>query len=457
MNKKWNIVIFGASGDLSKRYLLPALYKMLKKEQHHFIVTGTASSSLSSQQLIDRARPFINDIQESVLEKLVHLVSYQIIDFSVYLDFEKLHKHLIERENGEAYNRLLYLATPANYFCTITEYCAQAGIIKKGNKGDRIAYEKPFGWDLSSAREINSCIKKYLDYEQVYRIDHYLTKELVSTIAWIRFANIFFESLWNKEFIKYIEINLSEKISIENRGTLYDPYGALKDVVQNHMLQLAALTAMDRPDNIFDESIKEKKAAVLQTMKIVDGVLGQYKGYRKEKGVNACSNTETYAALKLMIATPRWKGVPFYLVTGKCLTDKKTFIRIVFKEVERCPLDKAHCSSNILTIRIAPDEGFSLMVNTKRPYSIHESMSVAMDFCYACLFGFDTPDAYEVLLHEIMMGERSIAVRSDEIEFQWSIIEEMKKLNLPLYYYEQGSQGPPEAIEWLTYNQGKKL
>ncbi|MGC2310317.1 MAG: glucose-6-phosphate dehydrogenase [Candidatus Babeliaceae bacterium] len=459
MKTVWTIIIFGAQGDLTRRQLIPALYSMVKRKKHTFIVIGASKEIMAADEVITQATSFIEQPQEEYLSALCALFVYQPLNFDEPTDFLVLKKLIEQQEHmqGSDNKRILYLAAPPQYFAQITEYSAQAGIIERGNQDQRVIYEKPFGWDLASSHAINQSIEKYLTQQQIYRIDHYLTKELVSNIVLVRFTNIFFEPLWINRFIDYIEIDLRETVSLEGRGAFYDRYGALKDVVQNHMLQMAALIGMEKPHNIFDDSIKDSKAAVLSKMRAVDGILGQYEGYQEEKGVKPQSKTETYAALKLFIDTPRWKDVPFYLVTGKCLEKKSTIIRIVFKVVESCPLDEpVMCSPNVLIIRITPDEGFSLVVNAKKPYSIHESIPVSMDFCYSCLFGPDTPGAYEVLLHEVMLGERSIAVRSDEIEYQWSVIEMVKQLNLPLYTYKKDSIGPAQALEWLAHNQGKK-
>jgi len=280
----------------------------------------------------------------------------------------------------------------------------------------------------------------------VYRIDHYLTKEIVSNIAMIRFTNCVFEPLWSHRYIDQVQIIASETIGLEGRGAYYDQFGALRDVVQNHMLELLALVCMESPEKLTGDFVRGERAKVLEKVQFVEGILGQYEGYAQEESVQPNSTTETYASLKFFVNNARWSGVPFYIKTGKCLDKKETTIHIKFKQVDclllrGCPMD-----SNWLTIKIAPDQAFLLTLNAKDPNSIDKIVPVQMEFCHSCIFGLQTPQAYEVIFEEVMRGEQSISVRYDEIEFAWQIIDQIFAQKLRVYQYKKATTGPQEEI-----------
>jgi glucose-6-phosphate 1-dehydrogenase len=282
----------------------------------------------------------------------------------------------------------------------------------------------------------------------VYRIDHYLTKEVVNNIAMIRFANLVFEPLWSQQYIDEVHITLSESIGIEERGHYYDAFGALRDVVQNHMLELLALICMETPEKLSGDFIRTERAKVLKKVRFSDGILGQCESYKTEKDIQTNSHTETYAFLKLFVDNQRWRGVPFYVKTGKYLNKKETVIHVKFKTVDclllkGCPLD-----SNWLTIQIDPEAVISLTLNIKTPGDKDQMVPVDMEFCHSCIFGIKTPKAYEVLLAEIMQGEQAIAVSFDEITSAWKIVDEIIGRKLPLYTYTKGSKGPEQAHEF---------
>jgi glucose-6-phosphate 1-dehydrogenase len=309
-------------------------------------------------------------------------------------------------------------------------------------------YEKPFGHDLKSAQTINECIKNNINETQVYRIDHYLTKEVVSNIAMIRFTNCVLEPLWSNRYIDQVQIVLSESGGIEGRGAFYDSAGALRDVVQNHMLEMLALICMESPEKLTGDYIRAERVKVLEKVRFIDGILGQYNGYLSEKSVNASSRTDTYASLKLAVDTPRWAGVPFYLKTGKRLDKKETIIHIKFKQVDCLLMRGCPTDSNWLTIQIAPEAIFLLTLNAKVVGSSDQVAPVGMEFCHSCVYGLQTPEAYEVLLEEVMRGEQSISVRFDEIEYAWNLTDTIIAKQLPVYQYEQGSTGPQEEKDF---------
>jgi glucose-6-phosphate 1-dehydrogenase len=449
------IVLFGISGDLARRKLIPALYRLMA-ERHidSFVVIGAAFEDITIEVVLERAKPFIHDLDETTWQSFSARCYYQQLNFKELSDFKKLSDRIqkLEAEYALSGNRLVYFAAAAYFFCTLTQHVVQAGIIEKKSEQNRswhrVVYEKPFGHDLASAQDINACIDTYLHESQIYRIDHYLTKELVSNIALMRFTNCVLEPLWNSRFIDQVQITLSEKIGLENRGSYYDSYGALCDVVQNHMLELMALVGMEAPEKLAGEYVRNARSAVLEKIKVVDGILGQYEGYSNEVGVAPESTTDTFAALYLTIDNPRWAGVPFYLRTGKFLDKKETIIRIKFKQVD-CLLTR-HCpsDSNWLTIQISPEALFSLTLNTKKPDRTDEVTPVALTFCHSCVFGPRTQEAYEVLLQEIIRGEQSIAVRFDEIEYAWKVIDAIKQMQLPVYTYAKHSSGPQELVEF---------
>jgi glucose-6-phosphate 1-dehydrogenase len=453
--KNVTIVLFGATGDLSKRKILPALYQFfVKNKLEKVIIVGAAFDDVTSDHMIDAARPFVQDQDDSVWNGLRAISYYKKIDFTNSADFESLHTFIqeCEQKNGITGSRLFYLATGSNFFCPITHSCAEVGLLERKTINDqnwhRIVYEKPFGHDLQSAHEINECIKNSIDESQVYRIDHYLTKEVVSNIAMIRFTNCVLEPLWSNRYIDQVQIVLSETVGLEGRGIYYDAYGALRDVVQNHMLELLALICMESPQKLTGDYIRAERVKVLEKVKFIDGILGQYDGYVDEPHVRKDSHTETYASLKFAVDTPRWGGVPFYLKTGKCLDKKETIIHIKFKQVDCLLMRGCPTDSNWLTMEIAPEAIFTLTLNMKKPGTVDQMMPVDMEFCHSCIFGLQTPEAYEVLLEEVVRGEQSISVRFDEIEHAWKLIDLIENQKLPLLKYEKKSKGPQEEQQF---------
>ena len=446
------IILLGATGDLAKRKLIPAIYTLVAEGRlKNFALIGCARSEISSDEMIEQAKPFISSIQSRAWERLKKHSFYQTLDVTKENGFSRLRSLIEEAEKKLKLpeNRLAYCATSSEFFCLITKHLVGCEIIEakqqEGEPWNRVIYEKPFGYDLKSAHNINECIAQLLYEHQIYRIDHYLTKELVSNIALVRFTNCVFEPLWNNRFIDNVQIVLSEEICIEGRGKYYDKFGAVSDVMQNHMLELLALIAMETPKWLTGEFVRYERAKVLKDVCAVDGCLGQYKGYEKEKGVGPNSTTETFAMAYVRVNNPRWAGVPFYLKTGKCLDKKETVIYIKFKKVDclltkGCPLD-----SNYLTIRISPDAGFSLSLNVKAPHKLYEVIPVDMAFSHSCLYEERTAEAYEVLLEEVIRGEQSVSVRFDEIEYAWQVIDELRALNLPVYEYKVGSEGPKDC------------
>jgi glucose-6-phosphate 1-dehydrogenase len=449
------IVIFGASGDLAKRKLIPALYHLLVAQKiGNFAIVGAAYDQISKQEILTQARHFISDVDADTWHTLSERMEYQALNFTEKNDYYVLHDTVtaLEKKYNLSGKRLAYLASAAHFFCPITNFVVESGIIGRKDEKDatwhRIVYEKPFGSNLDTAHHINECIATNLNEHQVFRIDHFLTKELVSNISLVRFANCVFEPLWNNRYIEEVQITLSEQGGIEKRGAYYDQYGALADVVQNHMLELLALIAMETPERLNGDYVRMQRAQVLQKVQCVGGILGQYEGYLQEHGIAPHSTTETFAMLSFAINNPRWDGVPFYFKTGKELARQETVINIKFKQVDCLLLRNCPTESNWLSISITPDAAFTLNLNLKRPGTTDDIVSVPMEFCHSCVFGEQTPEAYEVLLEEIFRGEQSASVRFDEIEYGWRIVDDIKKRQLPLYRYVRGSDGPIEIQQF---------
>lgn len=445
-------IIFGASGNLASSKLFPALYALVKEKKiGNFAVIGAAWADVTIDEIFKSATAHIPNVDMAVLQQLKSRSSYVRVDFTHTVDFDRLYAHVqgVETRYNLAGNRIVYCATASEYFSSITEYCAKSGLVQKtspsANPWHRIVYEKPFGRDLASAHAINICIASHFQEHQIYRVDHYLTKEVVGNIALIRFTNCVFEPLWNNRYIDNVQIVVSEQVGTGGRGGYYDKYGALKDMVQNHMLELVALIGMETPEQLSGEYIRNERVRVIKNIEVVDALLGQYEGYTAEQDVAAHSHTETFAQVYLRVNNRRWNGVPFYLKTGKHLKKKETVIHIKFKQVDcllskNCPSD-----SNYLTIRIGPKATFSLSLNAKKPGESEEVIPVSMDFCHSCTFGAITPEAYEVVLQEVLKGEQSISVRFDEIEAAWMVVDQIADMHLPVYTYKQNSDGPQEA------------
>jgi glucose-6-phosphate 1-dehydrogenase len=446
-------IILGASGDLAKRKLFPALYKLVRDQKiQRYAIIGAARDELTVDDIFARAEPFVGSIDKELWQSLIGKTSYIQIDFDDEQSFSRLASHVstIEKKYGLAGNRLIYLATPSTFFCSLTHQIGKSGIASRNLPGSltwqRLIYEKPFGLDEVSARQINECIHEWFDESQIYRVDHYLTKELVSSIVLIRFTNIIFEPLWNHKFIDYVQINLSETLALEGRGRYYDHYGVMRDIVQNHGLQLLSLVAMELPEKLDAAKIQNEKTKVLEKTRIDDGFLGQYQGYRDEIDVKKDSTMPTFACLKLSIDRPRWAGVPFFIKAGKRLERKDTSIHIKFKNVDCTLKESCVYESDYLTIQIDPDARFSLQLNTKLPESMYEVMPIQLVFNHDYALRTATPESYEILLEQIIKGDQSVSVRFDEIEHAWSIVDALQKLSLLSYDYQPLTQGPHEAL-----------
>lgn len=456
MEKNFTFIIMGATGDLAKLKLIPAIYTLLKfNTVSRVSLIGVARSEVTIQSILDEAKKNIKNIDETIWNKLSEHSYYQRLDFDNVTDFANLKNKIkeVETKDNLSGNRLFYLATLPEHFENATRNLAAVGLVSsKDEKWERVLYEKPFGDSLHSAKQINKEINKAFAEENVYRVDHYLGKELVGNIALLRFTNRILEPLWNNKNIDSVQIICDENFGIKNRGNYFDKYGTVKDMLQNHILQMLSLVAMESPKFISGEYLRDQKVKVLKSTKVADIFLGQYEGYEKEKGVNPDSKIETFFAAKLLINNRRWRGVPFFVRAGKNLNKKETVIHIRFKPVD-CLLSKTcPADSNYLTIRIEPNEGFSFEINSKSLRKGFEVETVDMNYCHHCVHGINTPEAYEVLLEQAVLGESSLFVRDDEVELSWKIVDKIKRDNLIVYKYPVGSSGPKELADWNKKN-----
>ncbi len=458
------LVIFGAAGDLTKRLLLPSLRNLesagLLPEQ--FAVVGVARQALSEQQFRER---FTGD-------PLAPRLHYVQADFSDQDGYARLAEKLaeIDRTQGTAGNYLFYLATAPEYFLDVTNRLASAGLLQQeGGRWRRVVVEKPFGYDLDSARALNAGLAKVAGEEQIYRIDHYLGKETVQNILVLRFANGIFEPIWNRRYIEHVQITVAETVGVELRGGYYDRTGALRDMVPNHLLQLLTLTAMEPPSSFSPPALHSEQLKVFAAVPQLGTkdcglctVRAQYEAgsagaaYRQEPRVVPDSSTETYVAMKLAVDNWRWAGVPFYLRTGKRLAARKTEVVVQFRKAPLTLFRHASVtlpSANRLRIRIQPEESISLEFAAKVPGPAVTVRPVEMRFCYRDYFGRESRTGYETLLYDAMVGDASLFKSGSMIEAGWSIVEPVLKAwehpLAPLSFYPAGSEGPEAANELL--------
>jgi glucose-6-phosphate 1-dehydrogenase len=470
------MVIFGASGDLTKRKLFPALYSLAFRQllPEQFAVLGVARTEETDDAFRERMKAAVqefgrDEFRDDVWERLAAGMRYVTADF---MDkealFDSVTKVLVglDEERGIAGNRVCYLAVPPDVIEPIVE---GLGTRPSREGWTRVIVEKPFGHDLASALELNDILHEYFEESQIYRIDHYLGKETVQNMLALRFANGIFEPLWNRLIIDHVQITVAESIGIEARAGYYEKAGAIRDILQNHLLQLVALTAMEPPIDFTSDSVRNEKVKVLKSLSTPgprDLVRGQYgrgyvegeevPGYREEPGVDPNSMTETYVAAKLFVDNWRWAGTPFYVRTGKRLARRETTIAIEFKRAPHPPFEELAAEGlrpNVLLINIQPDEGVSLAIGAKVPGQGLQIRTVHMDFLYGGAFRTDMPEAYERLLLDCMRGDSTLFTREDEVVEQWKLVDAIVaawQRDRPSFpNYAAGTWGPPTAEELL--------
>lgn len=485
------MVVFGASGDLTQRKLLASILELFAQNllDEGFYLLGCGRKKFSDEDFRKTAQQAIRentgDVSAKELNSFTEKLYYVDGDYSDAAFYKQIKAKLaqLDKKHKIDCSRIFYLAVPPFLYTTIVEQLGSAGLScpeKPGTKEKiKLVVEKPFGRDLQSAAELNNKIHRYFDESQIYRIDHYLGKETVQNILMLRFANTIFEPVWNRNYIDHIQITIAETIGVEHRAGYYDKAGALRDIFQNHMLQMLALVAMEPPISFEADRIRDEKVKLLQAIRPFDAnrlndflVRGQYgpgsingknvKGYLQEKGVNENSKTETFVAAKLFVDNWRWQGVPFYLRTGKRLAAKDTEIAITFKQVPFSMFASAGLAelpSNVLVLQIQPEEGVSLSFQAKHPGSKICISTLNMNFSYKSIFLVEMPEAYQRLLLDCMVGDQTLFTRFDDVETSWRLLMPLlraweKEKSNP-HQYPAGSDSFPEADK-LIESDGRK-
>ncbi len=475
------VVIFGATGDLTRRKLVPALYSLATNQllAPETAIVGVARSELSDDEFRGRMRTAVEEhgrepLDEDIWDGFARRLSYVAAPFDQEDGYARLRSHLegLDADHGTHGNRLFYLATAPEFFPVIAERLGGAGLAEEPDDGERFArlvVEKPFGMDLASARELNARLNAVFRERQVYRIDHYLGKETVQNLLVLRFGNAIFEPVWNRRYIDHVQITVAEDLGVGTRGGYYDESGALRDIVQNHMMQLLSIVAMEPPARFESREVRDEKVKVLRAVPPFDpqtagrdAVRGQYgpgwiagervPGYREEKGVDPGSITDTFVAMRVEVDNWRWAGTPFYLRTGKRLPRRATEVAIQFKPAPHLPFASTAVETiepNLLLLRIQPDEGASLRFLAKVPGPQIDLRVVSMDFAYGSAFLRSSPEAYERLLLDALLGDSTLFTRWDEVERAWEVLDPLIQLwesgPADMHDYPAGSWGPEEA------------
>jgi glucose-6-phosphate 1-dehydrogenase len=478
------LIIFGGSGDLTRRKLLPAVFDLTSvgATERGFDILGVGLPAMNDEEFrttIRQAVEISNDARtfsEENWRKFAGKLNYLSGDLNSDTTYTDLAKRLEEmRAAGASGNHLFYLSVPASIAPKVITGLGAAGLNRNENGWSRVVVEKPFGRDLETARSLNKTVLGVFEESSVYRIDHYLGKETVQNILMFRFGNSLFEPLWNRNFVDYVEITAAEPLGVENRAKFYEETGTLRDMVANHLLQLLSLTAMEPPFSLDADAVREQKVQVLKAIRPMTveevtrrTVRGQYgpgvlegnlvRGYRQEPGVAEDSPIETFVALELHVDNWRWSGVPFYIRTGKRLAAHMTEIRVHFQPTPEALFvssQNRQPEPNIISLRIQPDEGIAISFGAKRPGLGMNGITVKADFSYRAAFGMNTPVAYETLLLDVMMGDATLFTRGDEVEAEWRIVTPIEQawaqLPRPQFpNYAAGSEGPEiaNALMW---------
>ena len=468
MSNSTTIVIFGASGDLTRRKLVPAFYNLCRKQRlpDNLNIIGNSRSKFSHEEWRERLREGVQEFSpssydEAAWQDFARKLWYVPGNASMEDELGQLRDFMVEKE-GDAANRLYYLSVSPSLYVPIVQNLGCLDMASEKEGWRRIIIEKPFGTDLETARNLNKEVHSVFEERQVYRIDHYLGKETAQNIMYLRFANSIFEPVWNRNYVDSVQITAVETVDVGHRGDYYDKSGVWRDMFQNHLLQLLTLIAMEPPASFDADLMRNEKVKLLKSVRTIeplDTVIGQYAGYRGTQGVAPDSHTPTYGAIKLYVDNWRWQGVPFYLRSGKALQRKFTEISVTFRQAPHRMFENGHSGvfrSNILSICVQPDEGIHLTFEAKEPGITDNSRSVDMEFHYATSFGQDAiPEAYERLLLDAMNGDAALFSRSDGIEAQWELMDPIIKAwesdgAAEPSVYKRGSWGPSDSDELLS-------
>jgi glucose-6-phosphate 1-dehydrogenase len=478
------VVIFGASGDLAKRKLIPALYRLVQERilPAEFAIIGLGRTPMTDEEFREKMKEAVvefseaKSVDEQVWGSFAEGIHYLPSNIDRPESYGELAKRLeqVDRERGTQGNRLFYLSVAPEFYAEAVKQLGEAGLTNQEKGWVRVIIEKPFGTSLESARELNQQILKHLDEKQIYRIDHYLGKETVQNLMAFRFANGIFEPLWNRQYVDHVQITNAETVGVEGRGGYYEKSGVVRDMIQNHVFQVLSLVAMEPPASLSAEDVRDEKIKAMHSAREFtpervrrECVRGQYgagsiggkpvPGYREEKGVAPDSTTETYAMVTMWFDNWRWSGVPFYIRSGKRLAKRATEIAIQFRAVPHQLFGKAteDLSPNQLVIRIQPDEGITLRVAAKVPGQVTRIRDVNMDFRYGASFGIQLAEAYERLILDCILGDSTLYARKDMTERGWELVTPIldewaaHKGEASFPNYEAGSWGPEESFRLL--------
>jgi glucose-6-phosphate 1-dehydrogenase len=478
------VIIYGASGDLTKRKLVPALYRLTQERlvPGEFAIVGVSRSAMSHDDFRAKMKDAVatfseaKRVDEAVWESFAKGIFYLPGDIGSPESYKQLSDLLdqIDKDRGTAGNRVFYLSTAPEHYAMAVKQLGDAGLARpKPGSWVRTIIEKPFGYDLASAKKLNEDVAQVFDEDQVYRIDHYLGKETVQNLMVFRFANGIFEPIWNRNYIDHVQITNAEAVGVEGRGGYYEGAGVLRDMIQNHVFQVLSHVVMEPPANLTANGVRDEKIKVMQAVRPIPkdkvddfAVRGQYGpgsaagkpviGYRQEPGVNPESKTETYAALKLYFDNWRWAGVPFYIRSAKRMPKRVTEIAIQFKEAPHQlfgSLAEQQLEPNVLVVRVQPDEGITMRIGAKVPGQVTRIRWVNMDFRYGASFGVASPEAYERLLLDCILGDSTLYARRDMTERGWEIVmpilEYWKTAKADFPNYEAGSWGPQAADDFV--------